>query len=76
MHVNNDQSSTENTPRQYLPTILAKFGKSPRKQYISVINCLMPFSFPPNKSISGFAGKYALHLHQTVRESLSPCKRK
>lgn len=64
MHVNNDQSSTEPPPpRQYLPTILAKFGKSPRKQYISVINCLMPFSFPPNKFISGFAGKYALHLH-------------
>lgn len=76
--INNDQyfSTEKKRNKFYVPTILARFGKSPRKQYISVINCLMPFSSPPNNSTSGFAGKYALHLYRTVRESPSHCKRK
>lgn len=45
-----------------LPTILARLGKSPRKQYINVISCLIPSSFPPNNSTRG---KAATHTKNT-----------
>lgn len=47
-----------------LPTILARLGKSPRKQYINVISCLIPSSFPPNNSTRG---KAATHKKNTGR---------